>query len=170
MFDVSRRSRRLTSNRRRGGARPFRDFAARGPVPAAGEVGERTRRASWTTNHSISAKEAPVKTVTRSALALSAFLLLGWSASALGAANHADGFATKTVKYEDLDISRADGAQALYGRIGAAAREVCRAEYYATVRGCRAHAVEQAVQRVGSPLLSSIHRSEVERVEEVVLR
>jgi UrcA family protein len=97
-------------------------------------------------------------------------LLLGWSSSALGAGDRDEGFATKTVKFRDLDISKADGARALYGRIGAAAREVCLAEYYATVRGCRALAVEQAVHRVGSPLLSSIHRSEVERVEEVVLR
>ena len=106
---------------------------------------------------------------TRSALALSACLLLGWSGSALGA-DSVDGFATKTVKFKDLDISKADGARALYGRIGAAAREVCRAEFYATARSCRSQAVDQAVQHVGSPILSSIHRSEVERVEEVVLR
>jgi UrcA family protein len=116
------------------------------------------------------AKEAPVKIATRTALALSACLLLGWSGSALGEANRVDGFVTKTVKFKNLEVSTAEGAQALYGRIGAAAREVCRAHSYATVRGCRAHAVEQAVQRVGNPLLSSIHRSEVERVEEVVLR
>ena len=111
-----------------------------------------------------------MKIATRSALALSACLLLGWSTAALGEADHIDDLATKTVKFKDLDISKADGAHALYGRIGAAAREVCRAEFYATARGCRAQAVDQAVQRVGSPILSSIHRSEVERVEEVVLR
>ena len=111
-----------------------------------------------------------MKIATRTALALSACLLLGWSGSALGAANGVDGFATKTVKFKDLEISTADGAQALYGRIGAAARDVCRAESYATVRKCRAGAVDQAVRGVASPLLSSIHRSEVERVEEVVLR
>ena len=115
------------------------------------------------------AKEASVKIATRSAL-FSACLLLGWSGSALGAANGVDGFATKTVKFKDLEISTADGAQALYGRIGAAARDVCRAEFYAKVRKCRAGAVDQAVRGVASPLLSSIHRSAVERVEEVVLR
>jgi UrcA family protein len=97
-------------------------------------------------------------------------LLLGWSTSALGAADSVDGVETKTVKFKDLDISTANGAQALYVRIGAAARDVCRAEYYATARNCRALAVDQAVQGVGSPLLNSIHRSAVERVEEVVLR
>lgn len=115
------------------------------------------------------AKEASVKLATRSALLLSACLLLGWSGSALGAAD-GDGFAAKTVKFKDLDISTANGAQALYGRIGAAARDVCRAESYATVRNCRTGAVDQAVRGVASPLLSSIHRSAVERVEEVVLR
>lgn len=108
-----------------------------------------------------------MKFATRSAL-LSACLLLGWSGSALGAG--LDGLETKTVKFKDLDISTANGAQALYGRIGAAARDVCRAESYATARNCRALAVDQAVQGVGSPLLNSIHRSAVERVEEVVLR
>jgi UrcA family protein len=101
---------------------------------------------------------------------LSTFLLLGWSGSALGATNADDGFATKTVKFNDLNLSTADGAQALYGRIGAAARDVCRAESYASVRKCRAAAVDHAVRGVASPLLSSIHRSAVERVEEVVLR
>ena len=111
-----------------------------------------------------------MKIATRAVLTLSACLLLGWSTSALGAADSVDGVETKTVKFKDLDISTANGAQALYVRIGAAARDVCRAEYYATARNCRALAVDQAVQGIGCPLLSSIHRSAVERVEEVVLR
>src|SRR5262245_57302801 len=48
------------------------------------------------------AKEAPVKTATRSVLALSACLLLGWSTSALGAGSD-DGLATKTINFKDLD-------------------------------------------------------------------
>ena len=111
-----------------------------------------------------------MKITSRSVLALSACLLLGWSGAALGEANRVDGLTTKTVKYKDLDISTAEGAQALYRRIGVAARDVCRAEGYTTIRNCRAHAVDHAVQGVGSALLSSIHRSAVERVEEVVLR
>jgi len=111
-----------------------------------------------------------VKIATRSAVLLSACLLLGWSGAALGAADGVDGFAMKTVKFKDLDISTANGAQALYGRIGAAARDVCRAESYVTASKCRAGAIDQAVRGVASPLLSSIHRSAVERVEEVVLR
>ena len=110
-----------------------------------------------------------MKTSTRAALLLSTCLMLGWSGSALGAVE-ADGFATKTVKFKDLDISKAEGAQALYGRIAAAARAVCRADFYTNARSCRARAVDEAVHGVGSALLSSIHRSAVEGVEEVVLR
>ncbi|HVJ29388.1 MAG TPA: UrcA family protein [Gammaproteobacteria bacterium] len=106
----------------------------------------------------------------RSALVLSTCLLLGWSASAFGAAGRDDAVVSKTVKFKDLDIAKAAGAQALYGRISAAAREVCRAQAYNTVRSCRARAVDDAVVGVASPLLTSIHRSAVERVEEVVLR
>ena len=111
-----------------------------------------------------------MKTSTRSLLVLSTCLLLGWSASAFGAIDPDGGVVSKTVKFKDLDISKAEGAQALYDRISAAAREVCRAQPYNFVRDCRARAVDDAVLGVGSPLLTSIHRSEVERVEEVVLR
>ena len=106
----------------------------------------------------------------RSALALSTCLLLGWSGSALGAVDPVDGVVARTVKFKDLDISKAEGAQALYGRIAAAAHAVCRMEPYMLVRSCRDRAVDDAVHGVGSALLSSIHRSAVETVEEVVLR
>ena len=111
-----------------------------------------------------------MKIPARSAAALSACLLLAWSASAYGADGSDAAVVARTVKFKDLDISKAEGAQALYGRISAAARDVCRAEPYNFVRGCRARAVDDAVTGVGSPLLMSIHRSAVERVEEVVLR
>ena len=110
-----------------------------------------------------------MKISTRSALVLSTALLLGWSTSALAAVDR-DAVVTKTVKFKDLDIAKADGAQALYDRISAAARAVCRAEPYSSVRDCRAKAVDDAVHGVGNALLSSIHRSAIERVEEVVLR
>jgi UrcA family protein len=116
------------------------------------------------------AKEALVKTSTRSLLLLSTCLLVGWSASAFGATDDAGPVVSKTVKFKDLDVSKAEGAQALYGRIAAAARSVCRAEPYNFVHDCRARAVDDAVLEVGNPLLTSIHRSAVERVEEVVLR
>ena len=111
-----------------------------------------------------------MKISTRSVLVLSTCLLLGWSPSALGAVGSDEVVVSKSVRFKDLDISKAEGAQALYGRIAAAAREVCRAHPYNSVRDCRARAVDDAVAGVGSALLMSIHRSAVERVEEVVLR
>jgi UrcA family protein len=111
-----------------------------------------------------------MKTSARFALALSTCLSLGWSATALGATSSVGDLATKTVSFRDLDIGTAVGAEALYGRIVTAARAVCRESFYAVVVECRSHAVNEAVKGVGSPLLSSIHRSTVERVEEVVLR
>ena len=111
-----------------------------------------------------------MKTPTRSASILSAALLLGWSAATLGAPTPVGEIATKTVKFADLDIATAVGAQALYERIVTAARLVCRDAEINLVLECRTRAVADAVRGVGSPLLSSVHRSTIERVEEVVSR
>jgi UrcA family protein len=111
-----------------------------------------------------------MKTSAQSAVILSASLLLGWSAATLGAPSSVGSIATKTVNFADLDISTADGAQALYERIETAARSVCRDADFKVVRDCRARAIADAVKGVGSPLLSAAHRSTIERVEEVVRR
>lgn len=111
-----------------------------------------------------------MKITARSALALATALSLGWSSATLAAPSRVGEVATKTVKFADLDISTADGAQALYERIVTAARSVCRDADSRFVRECRARAVANAVSGVGSPLLSAAHRSTMERVEEVVRR
>jgi UrcA family protein len=116
-----------------------------------------------------------MKFSTRFALSLSALLLLGWSASALAAPmrttpTRADDAPTKTVRFADLDLATAVGAETLYGRIRTAARIVCREQPQSAVRECRARAVDDAVSRLGNSLLSSIHRSTVDRVEDVVRR
>jgi UrcA family protein len=116
------------------------------------------------------AKEALMKTASRSVLALSTLALLGWSATTLAAPSRVGEVATKVVRFKDLDLSTAEGAQRLYERITMAARTVCRDAGAAEVRDCRARAVDDAVRAVGRPLLSSVHRSSAERVEEVVLR
>jgi UrcA family protein len=116
------------------------------------------------------AKEAPVKTTSRSVLALSTLLaLLGSSATTLAAPSRVGEIATKVVSFKDLDLSTAEGAQTLYKRITVAARIVCRDAGLET-RDCRARAVEDAVRGVGRPLLSSVHSAAADRVEEVVLR
>jgi UrcA family protein len=111
-----------------------------------------------------------VKTTSRSVLALSALALLGWSATTLAAPSRVGDVATKVVRFKDLDLSTAEGAKALYERITFAARVVCRDVGYTEMRDCRARAVDDAVRAVGRPLLSSVHRSTVDHVEEVVLR
>ena len=116
-----------------------------------------------------------MKLSTRSVLSLSALLLLGWSASALAAPmrttpTRVGYLPSKTVRFADLDLATAVGAETLYGRIRTAARIVCRDQPQSAVRECRARAVDDAVGRLGNSLLSSIHRSTVDRVEEVVGR
>jgi UrcA family protein len=111
-----------------------------------------------------------MKATSPSVLALSMLVLLGSSATALAAPNADAEIATKVVRFKDLDLSTGDGAATLYERITAAARIVCRDAVYTEVRECRARAVDEAVRTVGSPLLSSVHRSTADGVEEVVLR
>lgn len=108
---------------------------------------------------------------TRSLAAFSACALLGLATVAPAAAPPADSeVVAKVVRFADLDIATALGAEALYGRIVSAARYVCRAEANTLAGDCRARAVDGAVKGVSSPLLTSIHRSNTEKVEEVVTR
>lgn len=110
-----------------------------------------------------------MKTATRLALTLSALLSLGTSAAAF-AVDRVGDLPTKTVSLRDLDLSTVQGAEALYGRIASAARVVCRGAEIASIHACRARAIEDAVGAVGNPLLSSLHRSTVQRIEGLVQR
>ena len=110
-----------------------------------------------------------MKTAHRFALALSTLSLLAGSATAL-ASSRVGEIPTKTVSFRDLDLSTSSGVEALYERIAAAAREVCRGAELASIHECRALAVDGAVKAIGSPLLSSLHRSTIGRTENLVLR
>lgn len=112
-----------------------------------------------------------MKTSIRSALTLSIALLVG-SAAAFAAPNRAGDLVTKTVRFGDLDLSTAVGAEALYDRIRSAARFVCgdSALSFKAMHECRTRAVEDAVRGVGNPLLSSVHRSTVDGGEKIVRR
>jgi len=112
-----------------------------------------------------------MRTSARLAVTLSTLSLLAGSANALAAPPSSPSeIVTKVVRFKDLDLATGAGAQMLYERIAGAARVVCRGAAQADVRGCRTRAVEDAVRNVGSPLLSSIHRSTSDGIEEVVLR
>lgn len=71
----------------------------------------------------------------------------------------------QTVKYDDLNLATRQGAQTLYRRITAAAYEVClmhnqddgalKAEV--ARRLCVRNATQEAVAKIGNPLLTAIH-------------
>jgi len=67
-----------------------------------------------------------------------------------------------TVSFGDLDLSSPDGANALYRRIQAAARQVCGyaggdLSAQSIWKGCYRQAVADAVGKVNSPLLTALH-------------
>jgi UrcA family protein len=73
-----------------------------------------------------------------------------------------DGLPSKRVSYADLDISKPAGAKVLYGRIVAAAQQVCALSGYRDlgtmqrVNGCVDRAINNAVKQVDSPALSAL--------------
>ena len=68
-----------------------------------------------------------------------------------------------TVRYSDLNLSTHQGALVLYGRIVAAAHQVCAVDDIRDLRGMRAEklcteqAIAQAVRDVNSPALASVY-------------
>jgi UrcA family protein len=67
-----------------------------------------------------------------------------------------------TVSFRDLDLSRPEGATALYHRIQAAARQVCGYRGTDLIEraiwtGCYSAAVADAVGKVNNPLLTAVH-------------
>jgi UrcA family protein len=104
------------------------------------------------------------------AITISTAIVLGFSA-AIASANTANtqpvsyGVNQYTVRFADLDLSKLDGAAALYHRLNQAAALVCSpleskrlgmAEQYQL---CLSHAVAGAVANVGRPMLSQYHES-----------
>jgi UrcA family protein len=67
----------------------------------------------------------------------------------------------RIVRFGDLDISRPEDAKVLYHRIRVAAHEVCavsgRKLEYATESACVARAVDEAVRKVDSVMLTDLH-------------
>ncbi len=95
-----------------------------------------------------------------------AFTILA-ACTALGAvgsahAASADAPALK-VRYSDLNLSTEQGSLALYGRIVAAAQQVCTVDdirdlqAVAAAKACRQQAIAQAVRDVNSPMLASVY-------------
>lgn len=95
--------------------------------------------------------------------ALTACLLTGAAAAHASAA--ADAVPAVTVRYADLNLATAQGADALYARIVSAARQVCLRDRLdlrdlhglERVKACEARAIEQAVHAVNSPRLAALY-------------
>ena len=85
--------------------------------------------------------------------------------------------ATMTVHYADLNISTASGATTLYHRILGAARSVCGEESYEldldarrSWDDCFRSAVNDAVEKVHSPLLTAVHHKSTPSVSAMLSR
>src|SRR6185312_14564404 len=94
-----------------------------------------------------------------------AALYCAFGAGALGALTssaQAEDVPSKTVKFQDLDISKPAGAKTLYGRIRAAARDVCDASTSGdpimkpAMHACMETAIDNAVRKVNAPALTSL--------------
>jgi UrcA family protein len=74
-----------------------------------------------------------------------------------------DSVPTRVVHFDDLDISKPAGAQKLYRRIEAAARQVCESNVKSDLRtmsrehACYQQAIDNAVRAVNSVTLANLH-------------
>ncbi len=88
---------------------------------------------------------------------------LAYTATAGSVVSTTDAKLQYVVRYSDLDLSKTQGAAALYARLRHAARAVCapgesremgRAEIF---RACMNESIASAVSKVDRPLVSQIH-------------
>jgi UrcA family protein len=104
------------------------------------------------------------------AITLSAAAALGCYAAGASAGSQNDQFVSDgvnkyIVRFPDLDLSKMEGAAALYVRLQHAAGTVCDSlqsrdiGIAAKYRACMQHAVADAVASVNRPLLSQYHES-----------
>ena len=113
---------------------------------------------SHTKNHAIRA-------ITLSAATALGFCAAGASAGTQNVQFVSDGLNKYIVRFPDLDLSKMDGAAALYVRLQHAAGIACNSlqsrdiGIAAKYRACMQHAVADAVASVNRPLLSQYHES-----------
>lgn len=103
-------------------------------------------------------------TIFRRSLAV-AGALAAMSVTAISFAAPVDDVPTVAVRYDDLNLATAAGANTLYHRISSAARKVCPDPFsrdllvVAASERCQAQAIAQAVREVNSPQLAMVHAS-----------
>lgn len=82
--------------------------------------------------------------------------------STLSATAEAEDVPSKIVKFNDLDITKPDGAKVLYRRIRAAARDVCERSSSTDPimnmanKECIDTAVDKAVRKINAPMLTNL--------------
>jgi len=107
-------------------------------------------------------KTSAHRAVLATSLALALLTSGAWSLAST--ANAAVPLPSKTVRYDDLNLDQARDVVILYGRLQAAAREVCGADTQpgrkfvsADWKACVATAVDQGVRKVDRPALTAYH-------------
>ena len=98
----------------------------------------------------------------RTKLYTAIYCILGTAAlcAASASVQAAEDVPSKTVKFADLNITSQAGAKTLYGRIRAAARDVCELStgtdpiQRMAIKGCIEKAVDKAVKDVNAPMLT----------------
>ena len=103
-------------------------------------------------------------TLTRNKLFVVIYCLMitAWACTLAVTAGADESLPSKTVRYSDLDISKPEGAKALYQRIRAAARHVCDlsiggdAVLRVAEKACVDTAIDNAVRKVDAPALTSL--------------
>lgn len=123
-----------------------------------------SRRSSWTQSKRHSTWRTEINAIiAKSIVAISlAAALTGYSVSA-GAVASAVKLRSVTIRYDELDLAKQQGVEALYVRIGSAARRVCRADSSSSLQdransgNCYQDAIARAVEQVNLPTLTAIH-------------
>ena len=110
-------------------------------------------------------KTHAIRAITLSAATALGFYAAGASAGTQNVQFVSDGVNKYIVRFPDLDLSKMDGAAALYVRLQHAAGIACNSlqsrdiGIAAKYRACMQHAVADAVASVNRPLLSQYHES-----------
>ena len=115
------------------------------------------------------------------AITISTAIVLGFSASIASANTSSSqsvnyGVKQYTVRFADLDLSKLDGAAALYRRLNQAAAIVCSPlesrslDMAAQYRACVDHAIAGAVTSVDSPMLSQYYGSQTKGTKTVTIQ
>jgi len=110
-------------------------------------------------------KTHAIRAITLSAATALGFYAAGASAGTQHVQFVSDGVNKYIVRFPDLDLSKMDGAAALYVRLQHAAGIACNSlqsrdiGIAAKYRACMQHAVADAVASVNRPLLSQYHES-----------